>query len=125
MTHQAHTTEGSLDGPDLGVLLDEVAWAVLLIMTGALWLAPAGWAPDGSWLIGLGLILLGHNGARRLYRLRASGLGIAAGIAALLAGVGRIPGGPGLVIPIVLVALGTLLAVSTARHADTPGGPCR
>ncbi len=43
----------------LGRRLEEVAWSVFLIMTGALWLAPDTWAPAGSWLAGLGLILLG------------------------------------------------------------------
>ena len=128
----SHTIESSSEKRGLGTRLDEVAWALFLIMTGALWLAPAGWAPEGSWLIGLGLILLGLNGARRLSRLRVSGFGIAVGIAALVAGVGRILGGAGFFVPILLVALGAVLAVraiSKSRHAGAVtvagGGPCR
>ena len=120
MTTHDHTPEDTSDGRGLGVRLDEIGWALFLIMTGALWLTPGGWAPQGSWLAGLGLILLGLNGARRFCHLRVSPGGIAAGIAALVAGVGQILGGAGLFIPVLLVALGIVLAqrtISRATHA--------
>jgi hypothetical protein len=117
MTKHDHTSEDTSDSRGLGVRLDEIGWALFLIMTGALWLTPGGWAPQGSWLAGLGLILLGLNGARRFCRLRVSPGGIAAGIAALVAGVGQILGGAGLFIPILLVALGIVLATRTISRA--------
>jgi hypothetical protein len=117
MTTHDHTSEDTADGRGLGVRLDEIGWALFLIMTGALWLTPGGWAPQGSWLVGLGLILLGLNGARRFCRLRVSPGGIAAGIAALVAGVGQILGGAGLFIPVLLVALGIVLATKTISRA--------
>jgi hypothetical protein len=120
MTKHEHTSADGSDGRGLGVRLDEIGWALFLIMTGALWLTPGGWAPQGSWLAGLGLILLGLNGARRFCRLRVSPGGIAAGIAALVAGVGQSLGGAGLFIPVLLVALGIVMAmrtISRARHA--------
>ena len=117
MTKHDHTSEATSDGRGLGVRLDEIGWALFLIMTGALWLSPGGWAPQGSWLAGLGLILLGLNGARRFCHLRVSPGGIAAGIAALVAGVGQILGGAGLFIPVLLVALGIVLATRTISRA--------
>jgi hypothetical protein len=118
MTNQALTTEGSSDNQHgLGARLDEIAWALFLIMTGALWLTPGGWAPDGTWLVGLGLILLGWSGARRFSRRPVSASGIAVGITALVAGVGRILGGAGLFIPVLLVALGIVLATRTITKA--------
>ncbi len=120
MTPIEHTTDSTSDHRGLGARLDEIGWALFLILTGALWLTPGGWAPRGSWLVGLGLILLGLNGARRFCHLRVSAGGIAAGIAALVAGVGEILGGAGLFIPVLLVALGLVLAtrtISRVRHA--------
>ncbi len=117
MTHEAHTTESTSDRQGLGVRLDEIAWALFLIMTGALWLTPGGWAPDGTWLVGLGVILLGWSGARRFCHQPVSAGAIAVGIAALVAGVGRILGSAGLFIPILLVALGIGLATRTVTRA--------
>ena len=132
MTKEARTTGDAPDKLKLGNRLEEVAWALFLIMTGALWLTPAAWAPEGTWLAGLGLILLGRNAARHLYRLGVSGFGIAVGLAALVAGVGRILGGATLFVPMLLIALGTAMAVRTIartrRHAhaagDSSGGTC-
>ena len=117
MTKHDHSSADTADSRGLGVRLDEIGWALFLIMTGALWLTPGGWAPQGSWLAGLGLILLGLNGARRFCRLRVSPGGIAAGIAALVAGVGQSLGGAGLFIPVLLVALGIVLAMRTISRA--------
>lgn len=133
MTNQAFTTKSPSDNQHgLGARLDEIAWALFLIMTGALWLTPGGWAPDGSWLVGLGVILLGWSGARRFCRRPVSACAIAVGIAALVAGVGRILGGAGLFIPILFVALGIVLATRTvtkSRQGGTVttdgGGACR
>ncbi len=118
-----NTIHSSSDTHRVAVRIDEIAWALFLIMTGALWLEPGGWAPDGTWLIGLGLILLGSNGARRLYRHPVSACGVAVGVAALVAGVGRILGSAGLFIPVLLVALGLVLATRTISRALRPVTP--
>ncbi len=46
--------------------LNAVAWALFLIMLGGLWMTPAGTVPESTWLIGVGLILLGLNAIRYL-----------------------------------------------------------
>jgi hypothetical protein len=117
MTPHAHSTEGSTEARGLGARLDETAWALFLIMTGALWLTPGGWAPDGTWLVGLGLILLGWNGARRFCRRPVSGCGLAVGIAALVAGIGRLVGSAGLFLPVLLVVVGIVLATRSFTRA--------
>jgi len=104
--------------------------AVFLIMTGALWLAPHAWVPEGTWLAGVGIILLGLNAARRLRGLRASGFGIVAGACALAAGTGRILGFEHLFVPILLIALGAVMvgrAIAGGKNtpsAAEPGGKC-
>jgi len=102
--------------------LDEVAMALVLIMTGALWLAPKAMFPEGTWLAGLGLILLGLNAARRGRGLKTSGFGIIVGLIALAAAIGRIAGQELPWIPILLIVLGAGLVLRAATGKDRPGG---
>lgn len=101
---------------------DEIAWALILIMTGALWLAPRAMFPDGTWLAGAGLVLLGLQAARRLSGVRTSGLGILIGLLALAAGAGRIVGLEVPVIPVLLVILGLGLVIGGAARKDKTAG---
>ena len=103
-----------------GRRLDEIAMALVLIMTGGLWLAPREMFPEGTWLAGLGLILLGLNGARRIRGLKTSGFGIIVGLVALAAGTGRIIGRDLPFIPILLVVLGIVLVVRAAAGSRKP-----
>ena len=102
--------------------LDEIAMALVLIMTGGLWLAPKAMFPEGTWLAGLGLILLGLNGVRRIRGLKTSGFGIIVGLIALAAGIGRIIGQELPLIPILLIILGVGLVVRAATGGQRPTG---
>src|SRR5512138_1681418 len=103
--------------------LDEIAWALVLVMTGGLWLAPKTMFPEGTWLAGVGLIILGLNAARRLRGLSMSGFGLIVGLVALGAGIGRIVGQDLPVIPILLVVLGVGLVVRAAAGKGPAVGP--
>lgn len=94
-----------------GKRLEEVAWALFLIMTGALWLVPKAWAPEGAWLAGLGIILLGLNAARRRQGLKMNGFGLAVGAVALVAGMGRILGLDLPILAVFLIVLGATMIV--------------
>jgi len=72
--------------------LDDVAWALFLILIGAIWLLPAGTVPEGTWLVGAGLILLGINAVRSLKGIKMSGFAMVLGVLALVAGVGHLAG---------------------------------
>jgi hypothetical protein len=102
--------------------LEEVAWALFLIMSGALWLAPKGWAPEGTWLACFGMILLGLNGARRLYGIKVEGLGIVVGLAAFAAGIGRILGRELPVVPILLILVGLAITLEGFAGTKNRGG---
>jgi hypothetical protein len=125
-----NTTKNEFGAPDRsgdrrqGKRLDEIALALVLIMTGGLWLAPKAMFPDGTWLAGLGLILLGLNAARRIRGLKTSGFGIVVGLIAFAAGIGRIIGQELPLIPILLIVLGAGLVLRAAaggkRDTDTP-----
>src|SRR5512135_1427982 len=72
--------------------LDEFAWALFLILIGAIWLLPAGTVPEGTWLVGAAVILLGVNAVRSLRGIKMSGFAIVLGVLALLAGLGHLAG---------------------------------
>jgi hypothetical protein len=113
MTKEMQTIGDTPEKRRLGKRIEEVAWALFLVMTGTLWLAPSGWIPEGTWLAGAGLILLGLNAARHFYGLGLQGFGIVAGIAALIGGVGRILGRNFLFIPILLIAWGAAMIIKS------------
>lgn len=97
-----------------GQRFDEIALALALIMTGALWLAPKGMFPEGSWLAGAGLILLGLNAARRVRGIKTSGFGVIAGFVALAAGLGRIFSLDLPLVPALLIVLGIAQVIRAA-----------
>ena len=86
--------------------LDELAWALFLILIGAIWLLPAGTVPEGTWLVGAGLILLGVNAARALKGIKVSGLAIALGVLALVAGLSHLAGVKVPVFAILFILIG-------------------
>lgn len=105
-----------------GKRFDEIALALVLIMTGALWLAPKAMFPEGAWLVGVGLILLGLNAARRIAGLKTSGFGIIVGLIASAAGIGRIIGQDLPLVPILLIILGLGLVLRAAAGQKSPSG---
>lgn len=64
--------------------LEEITWGTLLIWWGITELA--GSLPDGTTAVGMGLILLGVNGARALKGIPTNGFGVTIGILALVWG---------------------------------------
>jgi hypothetical protein len=86
--------------------LDELAWALFLILVGAIWLLPAGTVPEGTWLVGAGLILLGINAIRSLKGIKVSGFAIVLGVLALVAGLGHLAGVKVPVFAILFIVIG-------------------
>jgi hypothetical protein len=86
--------------------LENIAWALFLIMLGGLLLIPDERVPSGLWPIGVGLLFLGLNAARYLNGLRMSGFTIFLGIVALLSGIGDMSGIDLPLLPILLILLG-------------------
>jgi hypothetical protein len=86
--------------------LDELAWALFLILIGAIWLLPAGTVPEGTWLVGAGLILLGINAVRSLKGVKMSGFAIVLGVLALVAGLGHLAGVKVPVFAILFIIIG-------------------
>jgi len=100
--------------------LDELAWALFLILIGAIWLLPAGTVPEGTWLVGAGLILLGINAVRSLKGIKMSGFAIVLGVLALVAGLGHLAGVkvPVFAILFILIGASIILRLLVAKRPD-------
>lgn len=89
--------------------LQTISWALFLIMAGGFWLVPDGRLPQGSWLIGLGVILIGLNVVRYLNGIRMSMFTTIFGAIALIAGVGDFAGIDVPVGPILIILIGAAI----------------
>jgi hypothetical protein len=91
--------------------LESVAWGLFLIMAGGFALVPDEIVPQGSWSIGIGVIMLGLNVARYFYRIKLSGFTTFLGIIAIISGVLELMGMNSLEGAIFLIILGAYLLV--------------
>ena len=90
----------------IGKRIDAIGWALFFIMIGGIGLAPKESIPEGAWLIGVGLIMLGGNAARYLNGLKVVGFTIVLGLIALGIGLSIMLGLDLPVFPILLVIVG-------------------
>ncbi|MFC2160610.1 hypothetical protein ACFLRX_03035 [Acidobacteriota bacterium] len=86
--------------------LEAIGWGFFLIMIGGLWLLPDETVPEGAWLIGVGVIMLGLNAARSVYGIKVSGFTVVLGILALSIGISDLFGVDLPVFPILLILWG-------------------
>jgi len=89
--------------------LDEIGWGIFLIMFGTIVLIPS--VPQGTWLIGTGVLLLLLNGIRYKIQSEWSGFWAVLGVLALAAGLSELLGIklPLFAICLVVLGLGMLL----------------
>jgi hypothetical protein len=100
---------------DLDRRLTSTSWALFLIMVGGLLLVPSSSLPPGSWLIGVGVIMLGLNVVRNLNGIRMSSVTTILGIVALIAGLGDFAGVDLPVFPILIILVGAAIIL---RNVD-------
>ncbi len=103
------TTEPGSDKTELNKRLEAGAWGLFLIMLGGFALVPEETIPKGVWSIGVGLIMLGLNGARYYYKIRMSGFTTVLGILSLLGGIAELFGVASLDGGLLLIILGAYL----------------
>jgi hypothetical protein len=86
--------------------LDAIGWGLLFLLTGVLLLVVV---PEGTWLAGVGAILLGVSAAKALLGAKASWFIVLLGAVALVTGIGEMSGVdvPGL--PVLLILCGVVL----------------
>lgn len=98
--------------------LENIGWALFLIMLGGNALVPDNIVPEGSWLIGVGIIMLGLNAARYRYGIRMSGFTLVLGTIALLSGIGDLLGIELPVLPILLILIGAHIIIRPMIEKD-------
>lgn len=84
--------------------LEGISWALFLIMIGGVWLIPN--VPEGVWLIGVGVIMLGLNVTRYLNGIRMGLFSSVLGVLALALGVAELFGLNWPVLPMILILIG-------------------
>jgi hypothetical protein len=87
--------------------LDQIGWGIFLVMIGVIWLVPG--VPQGTWLIGTGVLLLVLNAIRSRLGVQWIGVSVALGVLALVAGLGDFTGIAIPLFPICLVIIGATL----------------
>jgi hypothetical protein len=91
--------------------LERVGWGLFLIMIGGLAFLPS--VPSGTWLVGVGLIMLGVNAARYANGIPMSNFTLVLGAIALLSGLGSMTGLNIPVWPLLLILIGTNIIVKS------------
>ena len=96
----------SMDKYALNKRIEAVGWGLFLIMIGGIALIPDNQVPNGLWLIGVGLIMIGVNGVRYLNQIKMSSFSLVLGIVALIFGLQEIDGIDLPMFPILLILVG-------------------
>lgn len=103
-----------IEDPKKKALLDKIngiGFALFIVMIGALLLMPKGVLPETTWLIGVGLIMIGGNVARRLNGIRICYCTLILGSLLLIAGILALFGITFPVFPILLVIIGVSIVL--------------
>lgn len=98
--------------------LDGIGWALFLIMIGGLWLMPEGTVPEGTWLIGVGLIMLGISAVRSLNGIEVSWFTVILGVIALASGASGFFGVDLPWFPILLILIGASIILEQVLSPD-------
>jgi len=105
---------GAVKDPEkvaLNKRLESIGWGCFLIMLGGFALVPDATIPKGIWSMGVGVIMLGLNAARYLYKIKMSGFTTVLGILSLLGGITELLGVTGLEGALLLIILGAYLII--------------
>ena len=102
--------------------LEVIGWALFLIMIGGIGLVPSYQVPEGTWLVGTGLIMLGLNVARYVQHVPLHGVTITLGILALFLGGSDFFGVKLPFFPILLILIGANLLLRPLFERGEAGG---
>ncbi len=96
--------------------LDAAGWGLFFIWTGIAFVADVGW---GAGLLGVGIITLGGQAARKYFTLRVEIFWVLVGFFFLAGGVWELVNVPFGLTPILCIAAGLALLVSTLVKKGT------
>ncbi len=95
--------------------LEKIGWGIFLVMLGAIWLFPDAVVPEGTFMFGVGIILLGLNFVKYAKGYRINGFTIFLGVVALIAGVFSLLGRPVDIFPLILILWGISIILGIGR----------
>jgi len=98
---------------DLNKRLETIGWGLFFIMIGGFALVKD--VPEGTWLVGVGLIMLGLNLVRLLAGIRASWFTLILGTIALLSGLSSVAGVSIPVGPLLVILIGLAIIVRSLQ----------
>ncbi len=97
---------------DLAQKLDAVGWGLFFIWIGIAFLADFG---IGVGLLGVGIITLGEQAARKYFNLKLEGFWVIVGLCFVLGGLWELLAVELPLVPILLIVAGLVILVSIAR----------
>jgi len=103
--------EEQLNRHQLNKRIENISWGIFLVMAGCIWLVPDRFVPQGTWLIGAGLILLGLNLIRFTKAIRMSGFTLLLGTIALFSGIADLFYVDLPLFPIILILIGANILI--------------
>ena len=119
-THQNRVfIDRPVNNAHLDKRLEDTGWGFFLLLIGTLLLLPNEWVPQGAWLLGAGLIMLGLNCIRYLNGIGTSGLTVGLGVIAVLLGLSAFFGLRPPFFAILLVLIGLSIIVRSLIPART------
>ena len=96
---------------DLDKHLAAYFWASMFILAGVIWLFPDERIPDGTWLVGIGLILLALNAVRLMRGIPIRMLPTILGALALAAGLAAYAGAELPLVALTMLAIGASIII--------------
>ena len=122
-THQNRVFgDRPVNNTNLNKRLEEAGWGFFLLLIGTLLLLPNEWVPQGTWLLGAGLIMLGLSCIRYLNGIATSGFTVGLGVIAVLLGVSAFFGLRPPFFAILLALIGLSIIVRSLLPARTGKG---
>jgi len=97
---------------------EKIGWGLFLVMLGAIWLFPDSVVPEGTFMFGVGIILLGLNLIKYSKGYRVNGFTIFLGLVALIAGLSSLLGRSVDIFPLVLILWGISIIFGIGRKRN-------
>lgn len=94
---------------ELNRRLESISWGLFLVMLGGFALLRS--VPEGTWLVGAGVIMLGLNAVRLVTGIRVSWFTVILGTIALCSGLGSVYGVSIPVGPLLIILIGLAIIV--------------
>lgn len=118
MTTVQNSERSILEKISLNAQIDAIGWALFFMLTGTLLLLPEGIAPEGTWLTGVGLILVGETAVRYLSGLKMDGFSTPLGLVALGTGLGEMIFNVDLFFPVLFLVIGATIFLGLFKKDD-------